>query len=159
VSNWTIPINISFSILCLFWLLPTFWRLSRDVRPYYYDKIKLFTLVELKVRRNYFISNISLQMWFRCQATIVLTSPLFEKRLEIIQKPFPKLRSRSRLVARRANCEILKNHTCEWKPEQILLILDNFFPGKLIKVYTADYNQLSWRIFWHKMSVRRIEVI
>ena len=33
VSNWTIPISISFSILCLFWLLPTFWRLSRDLRP------------------------------------------------------------------------------------------------------------------------------
>ena len=44
--------------------------------------------MELKVRRNYFISNISLQMWFRCQATIVLTSPLFEKKLEIIQKFF-----------------------------------------------------------------------
>ena len=53
---------------------------------------KLFTLVKLKVRWNYFISNISLQMWFRCQATIVLTSPLFEKKLEIIQTAFSQFR-------------------------------------------------------------------
>ena len=53
---------------------------------------KLFTLVKLKVRWNYFISNISLQMWFRCQATIVLMSPLFEKKLEIIQTAFSQFR-------------------------------------------------------------------
>ena len=54
----------------------------------------------------------------------------FRKKSLKLFRSFLQLGPRSCLVARWTSCEILKNQTCELKPELILLILDHFISGK-----------------------------